>query len=59
MEFLQKTKNKAPILSSNLIPGHISGKDENRNLKRCIHHNVHRSTICSSKDMEKSVSIDR
>ena len=59
MEFLQKTKNKAPIFSSNLIPGHISGEDENCNLKRCIHHNVHRSTICNSKDMEKSVSIDR
>ena len=33
-------------------PGHISGKDENTHLKRCMDPNVHSSTIHNSQDME-------
>ena len=33
-------------------PGHISGKDENSNLKRYMHPNVYSNTIYTSQDME-------
>ena len=42
---------RAKIVSSNPTPGHMSGKSENSNLKRCMHPNVHGST---SQDMETS-----
>ena len=32
--------------------GHISGKDENSNLKRCIYSNVYSSTIYNSQDID-------
>ena len=50
MEFSQRTKNGTIILSSNPIPEHLSR--ENHNLKRCMHPNVHCSTINNSQDME-------
>ena len=31
---------------------YISGKDENYNLKRCMHPNVNSSTIYNSQDIE-------
>ena len=37
--------------SNNPIPGHISGKGENSNLKRCMHPYVHNSTIDDNQDM--------
>ena len=36
----KKTKNRVTILSSNPIPGHISGKDESSNSKRYVHPSV-------------------
>ena len=48
------------IWPCNPTPEHISRKDENSNLKRCMHPNVHSSTIYNSQDMEATkVSIDR
>ena len=35
-----------------IILGHISGKDENSNLKRYMHSNVHSSTIYNIQDKE-------
>ena len=52
MEIPQKTKNRVTVSSSNPTPGHISGKDENSNLKRYMYSSVHSSTIYQSKDME-------
>ena len=43
--FLKKLKLELHIGSSNPTPGHISGKDENYNLKRYMYPNDHRSTI--------------
>ena len=40
------------IWSSNPTPGIIFGKDENLNLKRYMHPNVHSSTIYNSLDMD-------
>ena len=54
MRFLKKTKNRVTIWSCNPTPGHKSGKDENFNLKRYIHPNVHSCTIYNSQDMEAS-----
>jgi len=58
MEFPLKTKYRTKIWSRNPIPGHISG--ENHNVKRCMHPNVHCSTVYNSQDMEATyMSIDR
>ena len=43
---LKKSKNIATIWSCNPTPGHVSG--ENCNSKRCIHPNVHSSSIYNS-----------
>ena len=47
-----KTISRVTIWSGNLIPGHISRKDENSNLKRYMHPNVHSSIIYNSQDTE-------
>ena len=58
--FLKKKKNGTTIWPSNSTPGYISEKDKNTNLKRCIHSNVHSSTIFNSQDMEvMQVAINR
>ena len=44
--------NRATIWFSHLAPGHISGQDENSNLKRFIHSSVNDSTVYNSQDME-------
>ena len=51
----KKTKNRATIQSCNLTPRHIS--EENHNLKRYMHPNVHCSTIYNSQDMEASLCV--
>ena len=38
--------------SRKITPGHISRKNENSNLKRYMHRNVHSSTLYNSQDME-------
>ena len=48
-----KTKTKATILFSTPTPGHISR--ENHKLKRCIHPNVHCSTIYNSQDLGTNI----
>ena len=53
--FHKKTKNRATIQSCNLTPRHIS--EENHNLKRYMHPNVHCSTIYSSQDMEATLCV--
>ena len=56
----KKIENRITIQSSNLTPGHISGKDKNSNSKRYMHPNVQSSTIYNSQDMEPtymSISI--
>ena len=45
-------KNRVAIQSSNSTPGQIFGKDENCNLKRYMHPNVHSSTIYNSQNKE-------
>ena len=50
MQVLQKTKNRISIWSSNSIPGSRK-KNENSNLKRHRHHNVHSSAIYNSQGM--------
>ena len=50
MEVPLKTKNNASLLSANLNPGYISGK--NSNLILYIHPNIHSSTIYKTHDME-------
>ena len=45
-----KTKTKNYHRPSNLIPGHILR--ETHNSKRCMHSNVHCSTIYNSQDIE-------
>ena len=52
MEVPLKTKNRATVTARNRTPGHISGKDENSNLKRYVHSNAHSSTAYNSQDME-------
>ena len=47
----KKTKNKTIVWSSNPTPWHISGKDENSNLKRYMHIYVHVATIYNNQDM--------
>ena len=44
--FLKKAKNRT------YGPGHTSGKDENSNLKKYKHPNVHCGTIYNSQDMK-------
>ena len=59
MEVPQKTKSRTAIQSSNSTPRYIVGKNENTSLKRCMHPNVHSSTIYNSQDMEATqVPID-
>ena len=58
MEVPPETKNRVAIWSSNPTPGHISR--QNCNSKRYTHHNVHRSTMYNSQDMEATyMSINR
>ena len=60
MEAPQKTKKRATIWSSNSTPGYISGKNENSNLKRYMHPNIHSSTIYNSQDIEATqIPINR
>ena len=60
MEVPQKVKNRTTIGSSNSNPGYLSGKNENTNLRRYLHPNVHSSTIYNSHDMEATqVPINR
>ena len=57
MEVPQKTKNRT---TSNSISEYMSGKDENTNLRRYMHPNIHSSTIYNSQHMEANqVSINR
>ena len=57
-EVPQKTKNRTTIWSSNLTPGHISR--EKHNSKRCMHSNIHCSTIFNSQDKDTTqMSTDR
>ena len=50
MEVPQKTNYRTTVLSSNPIPGHISG--QNFHSKRYMYPYVHCSTIHDSQDME-------
>ena len=50
MEVLQKSKYRTTIWSSNPTSGHIA--NENRNLKRHMHPNVHSSIIHNSQNMK-------
>ena len=43
---------KTTIGSSSPAPGHVTGKEEHSNSERCMHPNVHSSTIYNSQDME-------
>ena len=52
MEGSQKTKNRTTIWSSNSTPGYISKENENTNLKRYMHPNVHSGIIYNSQNME-------
>ena len=58
MEVPLKTKNRTTIWHNNPTTGHKPW--ENHNSKRLMYHNVHRSSIYKSQDMEATyVSIDR
>ena len=50
--FSSKIKNRATIWPCNSTPGHISEENENTNLKRYMHPNVHSNTIYNSQDIE-------
>ena len=50
MEISLKTNIRVTMWSYNPTPGHISG--ENYNSKRCMHPNVHSSTIYNSQGTE-------
>ena len=53
-----KTKNGDTIGTWNIALGHISG--ENRNLKKCIHPDIHTSAIYNSQDIKATLmSINR
>ena len=57
-EVSQKTKTRSIILSSKLIPEHISR--ENHNSKRYMHPSVHFSNIYNNQDVEEiEISIGR
>ena len=53
------TKTRVTIGYSNPTPGHISGKDENSNLKRHMHSYVHRSAYDSQVMEATKMSINR
>ena len=60
MEVPKKTKNRVTIWSSNPIPGHVSRKDKNADLKRYMHPSVHCSMFYNSQDTEVTwTSINR
>ena len=59
VEVPQKTKNRTTIQSSNSTSENVSEKNENTNLKRCMHPNVYSSTINNSQDMEATRSSRR
>ena len=49
MEAPQKTKNWVTIWSNSVAPVHVSGKDENSNLKKkCMYPRVPISTVYNS-----------
>ena len=52
MEVLQITKNRTTIWASNSTPEYISKENENNNMERCMHPNVHSSIIYNSQDIE-------
>ena len=41
-----------PAIRGSCVSGHISRKDENSNLKRFMHPNIHCNTVYNSQDME-------
>ena len=56
----QKTENRTTTRSSYSTPGYTSRKEKNSNSKKCMHPNIHSSTIYNSQDMETiQVSINR
>ena len=58
MEVPKKTKNRATIWFWNLTPGHTS--NENYNLERYMHLNIHCNSVYNSQAMEKNkMSTDR
>lgn len=58
--FLKKTKSGNTMWFGNPIPGYISRKEKNSNLKRYINPKVHRSSIYNSQGMEMiQVPINR
>ena len=52
MEFPQKLKNRATIQLRNSTSGYLFTENENTNLKRYMHSNVHYSSIYNRQDME-------
>ena len=52
VEFPPEIKNKTAIWSSNVISGYLSKENENTNLKRYIHTNVHWNIIYDSQDVK-------
>ena len=50
-EVRQKIRNRTTT-ASNSTPEYIFEKDQNTNLKRYMHPNIHNIIICSIQDME-------
>ena len=48
----QKTENRTTIRSSYSTLGYTPRKEKNSNSKKCMHPNIHSSTIYNSQDME-------
>ena len=60
MEFLQKPKNRTPILSSNSAPGCIPRKkNENTNSEKVYAPRVYSSSIFNSQDIEATHEPNR
>ena len=53
IEVPQNTKNRTTIWSHNFTPGYIVKEDENANLKRYRHCDVHSGIIYSGNNMDK------
>ena len=52
IEIPQNIKNRTTMWSSNSTPGYMSEENQNTNLKRYMHPNVHSSIIYKSQDVE-------
>ena len=52
MEVLQKIKNRTSIGVSNFTFGYLPKENNNTNLKRYMHSNVHCNIIYNNQDME-------